>query len=768
MLAQDSEAPVIADARRDGIGSAARRTRHVDALVSSLADRLPAGVALVALGAYGRNQLTPRCEVELLFLHPGGLSSAQVSQAICYPLWEQAIPVEPIVRTPEECAADARRSWAAMSGLLDARHVAGDLALFEELQAHTIQPIRRDRDGLRHRLRSEVEQRHSRYPSATACTSPDVVSGRGGLRDIHALHWLDQASDDRTRAALDLLLATIGAAEERVGHAVHRLPQSPEHTALLPQLYAHTRWVAFQLDGALAPPRNDRQLGAGLAVHRNELVVNRPPPLERAPTLGLRLANLVGLAPPSNEVLAWAGQSGPALEWQDSTLDQFWLLLRAADWRTWDFLDVSGLLARYVPELSAICRVPGSAATGDLAVDTHSFLALRRLHEASEGEELLVRRAWRAARHRDTVYLAVLLHELPPQSAAAAAERIGMPVPIRDAIAFVAENFQVVLDTATRRDLHDEELVLELATRIGLRQRLGMLFLAAIAHEMASGPSPWSAWKANLVRQLFVSLEAALREPTAVGSRRSRALEQRRERIVRALYRRNLPDLVRHVARLPRRYVLTRPPEQAARHLGLLERGPLAEGEVRIQPSRHRQPGLWDLLLVARDRPGLLSTLAGVLALRGASVLAADAATASDGLVLDVFTVLSAQPLQWPLIERDLHLALDGQIPLEDLLGSRPVPAEDAAAIHVAIDNDASQFFSVVEVRARDQVGLLYRIASALHAEAVDIQHARIATHPDGAVDVFYVRDLNGAKLSDESARRIAESLKARLRGGTA
>lgn len=770
MLAQDPEAARSSpDARIDGIGSAARRTRHVDALISQLAGRLPETVALVALGAYGRSQLTPGSEVELLFLHPGGLSSAEVTQTISYPLWEQAIHIEPFVRTLEECTADARRSWAALSRFLDARHITGDPRLFEELQARTIQPIRRDRDGLRHRLRSEVEQRHARYPSATAYATPDLVGGRGGLQDIQALEWLDRASDHRTVAALNFLLGTISAAEEFTGHAVHRLSpdllQSGAEAALLPELYAHSRWVAFALDSALAAPRSDRQLGTGLAVQRNELIVNRPPPLERAPSLGLRVANLVGLAPPSDDVLAWARQSGPALEWQDSTLDQFWLMLRAADWRTWDFLDVSGLLVRYVPELASIWRKQGSAATGDVALDAHSFLALRRLHEASEGEELLVRRAWRAVRHRDTVYLAVLLHELPPQSAALATERIGLPAPIRDAIAFVAANHQLILDTATRRDLHDEDLVLELATRVGTRQRLGMLFLAAIAHEMASGPTAWSAWKAILVRQLFVSLEAALREPVAVGPRRTRALEQRRERIVRALYRRNLPDLVRLVARLPRRYVLTRSPEQAARHLALLERGPLADGEVRIQASRHRQPGLWDLLLVARDRPGLLSTLAGVLALRGASVLGADAATSSDGLVLDVFTVSSAQPLQWPLIEHDLHLALDGQIPLEDLLGSRPVPPEDAEAIHVAIDNEASQFFSVVEVRAPDRVGLLYRIASALRAEALDIQHARIATHPDGALDVFYVRDLHGAKLTDEAAAGLAECVMARLRG---
>jgi [protein-PII] uridylyltransferase len=761
---------VRVDAVPGGIAAARARTARVDALIGKLADRLPPHAAAVALGAYGRAQLTPHSEPELLFLHRGDLSSADATQLICYPLWEQAIHVEPFVRTVDECAADARRSWSAMSRFLDARFVAGDPKLFEDLHAR-MQPFRRDRDGLRHRLRSEAEQRHSTHPSATASNTPDLVAGRGGLMDLQALHWLDLASDERTIQALDFLLASIEAAETLTGHTTHRLSadilcsMADPQNSLLPELYAHARWVAFRLDGALAPARDDRQLGNGLAVRDNELIADRSPPLERAPSFGLRIANLVGLAAPAQPLLEWACRPGPPLAWEESALDQLWLLLRAADWRAWDFLDVSGLLLRYFPEFGELSRKPGSATTGELAFDAHTFLALRRLHEVSESEDQLVRRAWRAAHQRDAVYLAVLLHELSPDAAAAAVRRLALPAALGEAIGLTVSTYQTVLDTATRRDLHDEDLVLELATRIGTRQRLGMLFLVAVAHEMACGAQAWSPWKANLVRQMFGTLESALRQPSEVGARRTRALEQQRERIVRALYRRNLYELVPLVARLPRRYVLTRPPEQAARHLSLLERGPLAEGEVRIQPSRHRQPGMWDLLLVARDRPGLLATLAGVLALRGASVLAADAATSSDGLVLDVFTVSSAQALQWPVIEKDLQLALDGRIPLHDLLGSRALEPADAAAIHVAVDNSASQFFSVVEVRAPDQVGLLYRIANALHVERLDIQHARITTHPDGAFDVFYVRDPNGAKLSDVAAENIAESLTARLRG---
>jgi [protein-PII] uridylyltransferase len=452
------------------------------------------------------------------------------------------------------------------------------------------------------------------------------------------------------------------------------------------------------------------------------------------------------------------------INWDPPTLEQFWLVLRAADWRAWDFLDVTGLLVRYLPELDRIWRRPGGSNTGDLALDSHSFLALRRLHEWTESGDPLAERAWRSLRHRDWLYLAVLLHELAPEAAAAAAANVGLPADAQSGIAFAVANHRAILDSATRRDLNDEDLLLDLATRIHTRQGLSSVFLVAAAHELANGAAAWSPWKADLMRQLFGRLEVALRQSREVGARRTRSLEHHRERIARELERRGMHQLLPLVARLPRRYVLTRTPSFVARHLGLLRDEPLADGEVRMQAYRLRQPGMWEVLIVARDRPGLLATVAGVMALRGASVLAADAATCSDGLVLDVFTVSLDAP-RWPDVNADVHAALHGRIPIHDLLGPRKLEPGEASAIHVSVDNTASQFFSLVEVRAPDQVGLLYRITSALHNLGLDIHHARIATHPDGALDVFYVRDLAGEKLDEASAAQAAAALTSRLRG---
>ncbi|HLZ26982.1 MAG TPA: ACT domain-containing protein [Chloroflexota bacterium] len=765
-----------------GIAAARERSDDVDRRVAELSTRLGEAVAVVALAAYGRGELTPRTDVEVLFLHSGEVSTPWVTEAVCYPLWEHNIRVEPSVRTLFECAADARRSWSAATSFLDARFVAGNPSVYEDFVRQVAQPWRRDRERLRHRLRIDAQDRRANRASAVASAMPDLEAGRGGLLDLHALRWLCPEQDGHLIDALDFLLRALATLEDLVGQVPRRLSLrlqerlaaalSPggARTDFLAELYRHARWVAFSLDGALAPNRDDRQLGASLALRRGELVADRLPPIQRAPSMGLRVANLVGLAPPGAELRAWAAAPGPPVRWDDATLDQFWLLLRAADWRAWDFLDVTGLLVRYLPELHVVWRHCSSSGADDLALDSHCFYALRALHEWTESGDPLGTRALRPLRRRDWLYLAVLLHELAPESATDAATRLGLPNDACAALGFAVGNYRRLGQTASERDLQDEDLLLELATQIRTRQRLSLVFLVAIAHDLASGPTTWTAWKADLMRQLFTRLEAALRQSGEVGPRRTRSLEQHRARITHELQRRKMTTLLPLVARLPRRYVLARSPAFVARHLSLLAGAELADGEFRMQAHRHRQPGVWDVLIVARDRPGLLATVAGVLALRGTSVLAADAATCADGLVLDVFTVGGAFGVpvaveRWPAVAADIRAALEGRVPLRDLLGARVMEPEEAAAVHVSVDNAASQFFSVIEVRAPDQVGLLYRITRALHELGLDIHHAKIATHPEGALDVFYVWDLSGEKLDAASAARTADSLAARLKG---
>ena len=211
----------------------------------------------------------------------------------------------------------------------------------------------------------------------------------------------------------------------------------------------------------------------------------------------------------------------------------------------------------------------GRCTTTSPSTATASTL-LRALHEWTESGDPLASRALRPLRRRDWLYLSVLLHELSPESATAAAKRLGLPEDACAALSFAVGNYRLLGQTASERDLQDEDLLLELATRIRTRQRLSLVFLVAVAHDLASGPTSWTAWKADLMRQLFGRLELALRQSGEVGTRRTRSLEQHRARIAHELQRRKMDALLPLVSRLPRRYVLARSPAFVARHLSLL------------------------------------------------------------------------------------------------------------------------------------------------------------------------------------------------------
>jgi [protein-PII] uridylyltransferase len=741
--------------------------------------------AAVALGSYGRQELTPASEVELLILHSGSLANQGVSEAVWYPLFERKLPLEPTLRTVEEYAAEAARSQSSLLSLLDARLIAGDRALFDDLAQRTVTPLRHDRIGLRRRLSPLVQRRHASHPAVTMSAVPDLLNGRGGLRDLQVLRWLEPLRDPRLVSALDFLLGVASTVDSPSGHATHRLTPrlqeraagtlgygygGPAADAFMADLYHHARWVAFQLDGALSQPHADRSFGLSLSIRRGRLEGERLPPLERVPTLGLRVAHLIGLAPPVARILDWASQPGPPVAWDDATRHQFWLLLRAADWRSWTFLDTTGLLSRYLPEWGSIARRRSGTGGRDFALDSHSFLALRRLHEWLDTGDPFAQRLWTTLRHRDWVYLAVLLHEAGRASAAAAARHCGLSDEGVATVAALVDDYHVLAEVATQRDLHDEDLLFDIAARIGSPVRLRMLFLVSIAHALAAGGEAWSPWRTALLRRLFGLLDSASRRPSEVGARRRRSVEQHRARLRQELTKRHLDALAPVVGRLPRRYLLTRSAAFIARHLALIAGSPLEDGEVRLRAERHRRAPEWDLLVVARDRPGLLATMAGVLALRGATVLAADAATSADGLVLDVFTVGSAYgaPLErelWPRLTDDLRAALDERLPLDALLASVPATEHDHGPVTVTVDNAASQLFSVVEVRAPDRVGLLYRITRALYELGLDIHHAKVATYPEGALDVFYVWDLSGNKLDEPHACQVTRELTRRLHG---
>jgi [protein-PII] uridylyltransferase len=219
---------------------------------------------------------------------------------------------------------------------------------------------------------------------------------------------------------------------------------------------------------------------------------------------------------------------------------------------------------------------------------------------------------------------------------------------------------------------------------------------------------------------------------------------------------------------MPRRYLLENSPEEVAAHMRAAFAF-LAEGQAaRVEPFRPAQPNArsWGLVVVAPDRPGLFATLAGVLSGCGHNILAASAYTTRDGLALDLFDL---DPIGGGAPEHELERARIEKRLTAVLAGESEIPAAPRATLprvlrvqepKARIENDDSDFYTIIDVEAMDRPGLLYDISRSLFEQGLSLVAVRASTRASRATDAFYVTTLDGHKLVDaEQQRRVEEAI---------
>jgi [protein-PII] uridylyltransferase len=390
-------------------------------------------------------------------------------------------------------------------------------------------------------------------------------------------------------------------------------------------------------------------------------------------------------------------------------------------------------------------------------------------------------RAASALQDRDGLLVGALLHDIGKTGvgghvatgtriADAALTRLGLEPRTAELARFLVEHHLLLSDTATRRDLEDEDLVLDVAARVGDPERLAALYLLTLADAAATGPHAWTPWRATLVRELVAKVQHVL-ERGEMGTEAASRLARAASEIRTALAPEDPADVERFLERMPRAYLLATRADRAARHFHLMG-PPVGAAEVRTLADEGSRPGTHLLTVVARDRPGLLARIAGALALSGLSILTAQVFTTEDGVALDVFEVEGAFEGQvdedrWRSFRSTLRRAMEGRLSLEYRVGEKRAyygrPRADIP-IRVTVDNGASDFFTVIEVGAPDRVGLLFDITRTLSDLELDVHLAKVATYGERVIDAFYVRDVLGRKIEDdEHVHEIERAITARL-----
>ena len=791
-----------------GRWSGGRRAQLVDACLRELFAGIgPTGAfALIALGGYGRGMLSPGSDVDLLILHDAARSGdvPAVAERLLYPLWDAGLSVGHAVRTADECLAVAAERLDAATAMLDGRVVAGSAPEWAPVRSAVLGPIHEDPRAFAERLVSDRDARRERFGSVSSLLEPDLKEGVGGLRDVHALGWLEvavgrslvgsgnlrEAERRAVEEAEEFLVRTRGALHLETGRGSDRLllelqpaiavdlgyvdePGLPAVDGLMRSVFEHARQVEHVSASAF-----DRFLRGTF----------EEAPVEPTPEGVLRAFGAVSRAQgvmPAASLDAMSRAEITDDPWSEGLRDAFLDLLRSGPGsvRALETLDRIGLLERYLPAWRAVRCRPQRDPYHRSSVDVHLLASLAGIASllAEPGDDPLVARAVEEVEDRDALLVGALLHDIGKTGqgnhvavgtriAAETLEHMGVSRPTADLVLFLVAEHLLLSDTATRRDLEDERLVLSVADRIGDADRLSALHLLTVADAEATGPLAWTPWRGALVRELIVRVRHVL-ERDEVGPGTAERLASRADAIRQTLVEEDPETVERFLLRMPRGYVLTVPLDRVASHVRLLT-PPIGSHEARTHASEGSRVGTYELAVVATDRPGLLSMIAGALSLAGLSILTAQVFTTDDGVAVDLFELQGAFETEvgeerWRAFRATLRKAIGGRLSLEHRVreqrGHYPAPRRDLP-VRVEVDNRASDFFTVIEVGAPDRLGLLFDVTRTFAELGLDVHLAKVATLGERVVDSFYVRDDLGRRLDDlERIEELERALRARI-----
>jgi [protein-PII] uridylyltransferase len=440
----------------------------------------------------------------------------------------------------------------------------------------------------------------------------------------------------------------------------------------------------------------------------------------------------------------------------------------------------TGFLSAFIPEFEPVQDRVQFDHYHLFPVGRHSLETVRHLKDLHRERDILLTDIFLDLPDPEPLFLAALFHDIGKtgknHAATGAAvvrrilKRFSYDLKKTEEVCFLVHRHLLLAETATRRDLNDEKSVVQCAGNVGTMERLKMLYLLSWADGKATGPRAWNDWIANLVIELFFKVLHILEKGELATPDASKRIRKSVQQVRRQIGDRLSPEKKDAVFELmPPNYLIEISPQVILRHITLF--GGLHELESRgiktafcLEAEAAPFSGTYEVTFLARDRAGLFSHVAGVMALNNINILSARIYTWRDGTAVDILTVTPPlDPLHpeeiWERIKRDLVETFEGRLPLSARLQQKAEPSILSPGKtltrrpQVRVDNESSDFFTLIEVFADDCIGLLYRITHALFTLGVDIRIAKIATKGDQVADVFYVLDLEGQMVMEE--RRV-------------
>ncbi|WP_022663260.1 [protein-PII] uridylyltransferase [Paucidesulfovibrio longus] len=665
--------------------------------------------ALVAVGGYGRNELCPASDVDVLLLFKGRIpaEAEQLSASLFHPLWDLGLDLGHGVRTLKDCLSLARNDHQVLASLLDARFIAGDPGLMRRFNESFASFAKGRGRGFAAWLNERNVEREDRYGDSSALLEPDLKNGLGALRDAHQIGWCSVLLSAGRRWDNPLS----GGERERLTEDFAFILQA--RTALHLATGRRTDTLFFDLQprvaemrGFCTPDQNPHERALGVEeflsrLHRSMARIKSlrsaflrecfPPRFRRSRRMGevldapegLRLRDPQHAATrPETALLLFrhAAETGLPL-----SLDTLRLVRRRA--RSWaqslattpgtlyELLFIMGrphgahaatmmletdFLAALIPEFGAVQHLVQFDDYHVHPVGPHTLVTVANLAGFLRGEGGYLASLASEVRKPELLLLAGFFHDLGksrPGHSYAGAElvreilpRFGVPPQDVEEVAFLVLHHLLLPKTAMRKDLSDESVVAQFTSVAGSLERLIMLHLLSTADSMATGPRAWSSWTHSLFSELFLKARNLFTHGPMSAPFAAQQLLEAKE-TVRTIAERTLPPkfVARHLDKISLRAFQALPPEDLARHLEMVRRFQESpDRKVLLEARKSSVPGAFDVTAVCENMPGRFARLTGSLTLHHFDILSADVFTWGSGLVVDVFRVSPPQDRLYP------------------------------------------------------------------------------------------------------------------------
>ena len=710
--------------------------------------------ALAAVGGYGRGELSPGSDLDILILHTG-IGEEQLKEfvnAFLYPLWSTNRKVDYSLRTKSETLSATSEDIKVALGLLDIRSVAGNVELVEEVGQDALEQWRKDFKKNLPKLRSSLDERYERSGELAYLLEPDLKEARGGLRDINVLRALSkidviEVALDRVAAAESTLLSVRDALHQSSGRdrdqllfteqdKVASVLEYEDADLLMMDVARSARavdyvsartWDRIERLSRRTFFKRSRPVGIakGLVEFDGELAIDDGYDVEGDASLGLRAAAVAaqrGLHLTVDACTELSSKFMPlTIPWPRQSREDLVTLIGAGEQmiETFEALDQEGLIARWIPEWEHVRFLPQRNVLHRHTVDRHML-------ETAFRAAALTRKVHRP----DLLLIASLFHDIGKGFAdkdhsdygeeliRPLAQRMGFDEADVQTLTLMVKHHLLLSAVATRRDLDDPQTIAYVLSLIPDANTLELLHALSIADGEATGKSAWSSWKAGLVQDLVNRCLSAMQ-----GIEPAQQLE------------------------------LT------AEQLKIAESGELT---VRLSPQDEN----FLIEIISPDRMGLLSIVAAVLSISRLDVRSARTRTVGDSAVmtwlvaLDAYAPPPTEDSLRSLIARGVEREIDLNKKIDERIANfRKYPGIPTPPPVVSAVNDLATDATILEVRMHDKPGVLYNVSRAISKFGVDIRAAIVATLGAEAFDTLYVTDVHGHALSEEKAKILANQV---------